>query len=414
MHVLMVSEYFPPHAKGGGELSALALAQALVRQKVKVSVLTSQFSGDKEQETLQGVTVYRRLSTGMNPDSLSTNFKRLFITSSIKSQLPQLIDTLKPDVLHALSITSMPGVAAVARKKRVPAIAHVNSPLAFDPKGTLLDNGKERTEPYTFGAYVASFMHSDSLGRMGNAWYLRYNPVFWTVQYRRWAAIRNSFSSFQHFFPISTAMQHWLHKYGVPQLKTTVLPNIVPVPALKTPKNRVPVLLYLGGYVRVKGLQVVLDALKNVKESYKLECVGNGNEKALLAMQAKQNGVSAHFHDFRSQEDEILRLQVSDVLLFPSLIPEGLGRVALIAMAAGKPVIASRIGGITDSVVDGKTGYLIEPGNVAAWKSAIRDLLTDKKKRESFGKAGRERFVKEFSEASIVKKALEAYHEVTA
>jgi hypothetical protein len=54
LHVLMVSEYFHPHGKGGGEMSALALAEALVGKGVKVSVLTSRFPKDKEKDSVNG------------------------------------------------------------------------------------------------------------------------------------------------------------------------------------------------------------------------------------------------------------------------------------------------------------------------------------------------------------------------
>jgi glycosyltransferase involved in cell wall biosynthesis len=302
----------------------------------------------------------------------------------------------------------MPGVAAVSRD--IPSIAHINSPLAFCPKGTLLDHGKERTEPYTFLSFIWSFMGKDN--GTEPAWYVRFNPVAWIVYYTRWAAIRDSFPSFTHFFPISTAMQRWLEKYGVAISKTTVLPNIVPVPATKEPKNKVLRLIYFGGYAPIKGLHILLDALKGVEESYELHCYGSGDNTQYQA-QAKKNAITARFNGWTAEPDALKALEASDILVFPSLVPEGLGRVALVAMAAGKPVIASRIGGITDSIVDGKTGYLVEPGNVAAWRKAIRDLLSNKKRREAFGKAGRERFTAEFNKESILKKALAAYKTVS-
>ena len=413
MHVLMVSEFFPPITHGGGETSALALAKALAKNGQRVSVLTSRAEGLPEKNVTEGVMVIRTLGTGKTSNSFAGNIKRLGITASIKKELPKLIDELKPDVLHALNITSMPGVAAVAREKGIPAVAHINSPLAFDPKGTLTDNGKERETPYSFGSFVASFLQSESTGRLANPWYLRYNPIAWCVFYRRWTQIRDSFAVFDHFFPISKTMQRWLMKYGVPIEKTTVVPNIVPIADAKQIKtNKIPHLFFDGGYAPLKGLPVVIDALRSISQKYELHAVGEGVNRATMKEQAKNAQVNVVFHGFVSESEHLAFVAKSDIVLFPSLVPEGLGRLVLIAMAAGKPVIASRIGGMTETVVEGRTGLLVEPGNVAAWRTAIRSLLSDAKKRKKLGMAGRERFEREYSAASIVKKVMSGYHQV--
>ncbi|MBI4151166.1 glycosyltransferase family 4 protein [Candidatus Woesearchaeota archaeon] len=414
MHILMVSEYFPPHEKGGGELSAFALAKALVKHGVTVSVLTSRFPDDEAQRTQEGVTVYARLVTGKTPDSLQDNLQRGRVTKDIMRELPKLIADIKPDIVHAMNITSMPGVAHVAQDIGIPAVAHINSPLAFDPKGTLLDNGKERQTPYTFGSFVSSFTRAKEVGRIKNKWFLRWNPVVWTVLYRRWNAIRDSFAAFTHFFPISTVMQEWLVKYGVPTVKTTVLYNIIPLDAFaheKTVMNKTPKLLYLGGYARYKGLPIIIEALQGIT-GYTLDCYGAGEEKAVMQAQATQAGVNAHFFDYMPPKDIPKLMASHDMLLFPSQVPEGLGRLAIEAMAGSKPVIASDIGGMRDTVVQGKTGLLVPPTDVAAWSSAIRELLSDAKKRKAFGVAGKKRAFALFSEESIFKTALAAYEKV--
>ncbi|MBI4145219.1 glycosyltransferase family 4 protein [Candidatus Woesearchaeota archaeon] len=411
MHVLMVSEYFPPHTMGGGELSAFALAKALVKRKTAVSVLTGYIPGDHVRETIAGVIVYRRLATG-NALTVLGNIERFRFTHSVRKELLKLIDEIQPDILHAMNVTSMPGVAAVAQRRGIPAVAHINSPLAFDPKATLLEDGKEATRPYTLLRFVRSFLTARELGRRGNAWYLKYNPLAWVIIYRRWSRIRDSFSEFDLFMPISTAMQRWLERYGVPTKKTVVIPNIIGTgtfPEASPPTNKTAKIVYLSGYSRMKGLHVVLDALKGVKGAYELHCSGIGDERASLEAQAMKNRVAAVFHGLMTEDNELKLLAGADLLVFPSLVPEGLGRVALAAMALSKPVVASRIGGITDTVVDNRTGLLVEPGNVEAWHSAINALVRDPRKRRAMGAAGKRRFNAGFTEEAIVHKALTAY-----
>lgn len=414
VHVLMVSEYFPPHAMGGGELSAFALARGLVKKKVQVSVLTSRFPGDSEEDILDGVRIYRRLKTGSGSGDISGNIGRLGFNSAVEKELPKLVESIKPDVVHAMNVTSLPGVSRVLGKG-LKAIAHINSPLAFCPKGTKLYKGNEYTKKCTFSHFVPCFVSSKELGRLSNRWYLKYNPVVWVVIYYRWTKIRNSLTKYQQYLPISTYMETWLHNYSVPDDKTQVLPNIIDLSAfskVKSKANRVPKILYLGGYVNMKGLHVVLDALKGITQKYELHCYGSGQEKGKLQELALKNGVKASLHDEVKQTDLPNLLAGSDLLVFPSLVPEAFGRVALEAMAAAKPVIASKIGGITDIVIDNKTGRLVEAGNVEQWNKAIVDLLKNSKKRAVMGRAGKARATKEFTEEKIVKTAIDAYRKV--
>ena len=79
------------------------------------------------------------------------------------------------------------------------------------------------------------------------------------------------------------------------------------------------------------------------------------------------------------------------VAVVPSVWPEPFGMVALEAMAAGRPVVASAVGGLADLVVDGATGILVPPGDAAALRSAIQQLLGDPLLRARMGAEGRRR-----------------------
>jgi glycosyltransferase involved in cell wall biosynthesis len=94
----------------------------------------------------------------------------------------------------------------------------------------------------------------------------------------------------------------------------------------------------------------------------------------------------------------------ADICVFPSVWPEPFGRVAVEAMTAGKPVIASRIGGLKDIVVDGKTGFLVKPGDADELAKKIDILLDNPKLRDSMGKNGRERAERFYDWNTIIKK----------
>jgi glycosyltransferase involved in cell wall biosynthesis len=79
-----------------------------------------------------------------------------------------------------------------------------------------------------------------------------------------------------------------------------------------------------------------------------------------------------------------------DVLVLPSLYEE-MGSILVEAMAAGLPVVASRVGGIPDVVVDGETGLLVPPGDADALAAALDELVGDPQRRERFASAARRR-----------------------
>ncbi|MDQ6670697.1 MAG: glycosyltransferase family 4 protein [Chloroflexota bacterium] len=97
----------------------------------------------------------------------------------------------------------------------------------------------------------------------------------------------------------------------------------------------------------------------------------------------------------------------------PSVGPEGLPSVVLEAMAAGRPVIASRIGGLPELVVDGETGLLVPPGDVAELASALQRLLADSELRTRLGQAARQRSA-EFRASAVVPRIEDVYCHVSA
>jgi glycosyltransferase involved in cell wall biosynthesis len=90
---------------------------------------------------------------------------------------------------------------------------------------------------------------------------------------------------------------------------------------------------------------------------------------------------------------------------------EGFGVVAAEAMAHGRPVVASAVGGLRDIVADGETGMLVPPGNIAALRSALERLLGDADLRRSMGAAARARVREHFSWDATTDATLAAYEE---
>jgi glycosyltransferase involved in cell wall biosynthesis len=101
----------------------------------------------------------------------------------------------------------------------------------------------------------------------------------------------------------------------------------------------------------------------------------------------------------------------AEVVWVPSLKPRGYN-VALEAMAAGKPVVASRLPGLTEIVQDAETGYLIPVGDKVSLARKTRLILDDPNVRLRMGEAGRRRARERFSLDSLVQTYVKLYHSV--
>jgi glycosyltransferase involved in cell wall biosynthesis len=111
------------------------------------------------------------------------------------------------------------------------------------------------------------------------------------------------------------------------------------------------------------------------------------------------------------QHDELQQLYARAAVVACPSRREGFGVACLEAMAHGRPVVATRVGGLLDLVVDGETGIVVPPRNPAALRSALERLLADPDLRRRLGTAGRDRARTQFSWEKVTDATLAAYAE---
>ena len=108
-----------------------------------------------------------------------------------------------------------------------------------------------------------------------------------------------------------------------------------------------------------------------------------------------------------SQDGKLAGLMAqSAICLVPSLWPEALGMTALEAMACGRPLVASRVGGLGEIFTHGREGFYVEPGDVAGLADRLQELLLDPEMGERLGRNGRELAQERYGWAGIVEKRL--------
>ena len=173
------------------------------------------------------------------------------------------------------------------------------------------------------------------------------------------------------------------------------------------------VILAAGALVPRKGIDVLIDAAGELASR---DCrpwiwvAGDGEQHADLLQRSRRLGLE-RLRFLGRRHDVPCLLAACDVFCMPSR-REGLGIAALEAMAAGRAVVASRVGGLGQAVVDGRTGLLVPPGDARALAAALERLLGDASLRAGLAAAGPEHVARNFSAHRMVEDYERVYRAV--
>lgn len=229
----------------------------------------------------------------------------------------------------------------------------------------------------------------------GDDGYLARDRLFWRIL-TKWVARRSTCVA-----PVSGELANIMLDLGLPQAKCHLAQFGVdtamfhPARRLRTPGKEVR-LLFVGSLIPRKGLHDLLEALDDPRlNEVRLIVVGEGALGPQLVAQSESLGVKDRTEWLGAVPPaEVARLmRSSDLLCLPSYM-EGRPNVVNEAMASALPVIATRIGGIPDMVVEGQTAFLHDPGNIEELREHIRTLVADSELSTKMGKAGHEFLIK--------------------
>ncbi|MBN1866652.1 glycosyltransferase family 4 protein [Candidatus Sumerlaeota bacterium] len=184
-----------------------------------------------------------------------------------------------------------------------------------------------------------------------------------------------------------------LIEYGYAADRVVYMPNPVDVEAIEPSYVESGYLLYAGNLNRQKGVRLLVEAMADHR-NLRLKVAGKGSEEGFeeeIRAVARSGGLeNVEFVGFRS--DEELRDLYRGALAFvmPAVWYENTPNAVIEAMAFGKPIVASRIGSMTELVEDGANGLLIEPGDARALSGAIGRLAADGARAARMGRRSRE------------------------
>lgn len=354
MKIAMVGQ-FPPHFGGVG-VHIHTLSKELVRQGHEVYVITYPH---KEIKDIDGIHVIG--TKGLNIPGV----RGLMFKINAKRALKELIEKEDIDIIHGHYLFPA-GAAAV----------EVGNELGI--KTYVTAHGSDMFELYKKQPYMRS-------------------------------PIKKVLKNADGIFAVSNALRHEIIATGVTGIanKTKLSWNSVDIEKFSNKENDSfkreyklsdkPIVLFIGNLIKRKNVDSLLEAKKISNSDYYLVIVGDGPLFKKLKKKAEEENIpDVIFTGSRNDVENII--PSCDVLVLPSF-SESFGLVLIEALACGKPVIGSNVGGITE-IITKDVGMLVNPNNVSSISGAIDELVNDEDLRYIYALNARNRAL-DFSRIDI-------------
>jgi sugar transferase (PEP-CTERM/EpsH1 system associated) len=298
---------------------------------------------------------------------------------SVPLRVARLCRDLAPDIVHTRNWGSIDGIIG-ARLARVPVVIHgEHGRDVSDPDGT---NRRRNRARRVLSAFVDRMVAvSDQLGR----WLIEDVGI----RARKVSVLENGVDAQKFMRRDNRAALRARHGYTDGDVVVGTVGRLDPV------KNQA-------------GLIEALSALRPAHPRLRVVIAGDGPEREILARQIESAHLGGTATLLGHRDDIPGVLSMLDIFVLPSL-GEGMCNTILEAMAAGLPVVATRVGGNPELVVEGVTGALVPARDTGALAAAISRYTTDEPLRHDHGFAGRQRVLKEFTLERMADRYLELY-----
>ena len=405
LNVCMVSPDFIPVWSGIGSYTVSLLEQ--ISEDVQVHLVTvdrkiptmQSSSRSASYETLEGlkekVHIY---SVSSARDTFAYHLK--FQLACLKT-LPALCKKEKIDIVHTNFPLMSDIFVKLLRKLDVPTLSTVQSTIDGQHKGVAeadIDiKSLERSDLANLLLYYPL--------RLCELFYVRTTPYFIAIS----KSIKNEVL---HYLKVDERRIHIIY-HGVNIMRFR--PKVEDCSAMQSYQNR-PTVLFTGRFVATKGIDTLVDAIPKVLEEFPdafFLFVGGGNYEPYRKL-LNEKKVSARNFSFRGYVDffEMPSLYAAASIYVAPTIYEPLGIRVLEAMSCGKPVVASKVGGIPEIIEDNKDGLLVAPHDVNALAEGLIRLLNDDSLSTSLGERARQKVLEKFSAEDMAVKTVSLYEKI--
>lgn len=351
MRIAILVKEFPPDIIGGTETQTRRMARELARRNHDVTVYTKAYGMDRADED-EPMKIVRVPNLGLSPFVSTLTF--VFVATVLLIR-----DAKQYDILQCMMIYPSGFVGwIVSRFRGVPYFAWI---------------------------------------RGGDFYFMKDNPI------KRWM-MQRIFIDTVVLVQAENIREDVQEEFPDAQLE--VLGNGVDVPDRMADGDAV---IFVGRLKEQKGVEYLVRAMEDFDS--RLLVVGNGPCRSELESLASSLNVNAEFVGEVPPEEVSRYLLKSKVFVLPAVAGEGLPNALLEAMAHGLPVISTDIAGIGNVIEDGKTGYVVEPGNSEVIQKRLHRLLDDGTHRAQMGQQARECVAETYSWDVIISTLLSYYEE---
>lgn len=345
----------------------------------------------------------------IQPDSLFQKIRLGFNGIYSKTSAQEFRHTLsdfQPDVVHIHNVFPLisPSIYTVLQQEQVPTVQTIHNFRWLCPNGLFYTQGNLCTRCANgniLPAIQLRCLHDNLSQSIAYALAVGASRAFgWLPSQRAMILTLNQFTA------------RLLKKHlAIPKRNISILGNFledIPFTKPREVNNR---FVYLGRLSPEKGIITLLEAARHFPQG-QFDIIGTGPSEAELKAYAASHSLSnVHFWGFLQGEERFRSLYGVAALLLPSVWHEQFPMVILEAFRMGVPVIATRMGGLPDIVLEGETGLLFDPGDANSLVTCLEKLCQASTLQQDLGQKARERFVNHYSENAYYPNLMQIYQQ---
>ncbi|MEC0369208.1 glycosyltransferase [Paenibacillus chibensis] len=371
MKVLLINKYF--YIKGGSETYFFGLKQML--EEHNHTVIEFSMKDERNEDSSYEGYFVSHIDYEQNGSLLAKmkNGLKLIHSKEAFSKLCRLIEDTRPDVAHVNLIYHQltPSVLLALKKYGIPVVLTSHDYKLICPNYKLFNNDQICTKCIG-GKYYNCFLgkcHKDSRS---------YSLLLTMEAY--FHKFRKTYQIADVIICPSDFMYNMLLESGFSKSKLTHIPNFVAQDFTSHDINlcaegKGDYFLYYGRLSKEKGLDLLLDSMKLLKDGNRLIIVGTGPEEGHLQERVRDERIAnVRFTGFKSGEELNRLIREAKATIIPSVWHEVFGLTIVESYQLGTPVIGSRVGGISELIEDQKSGYLFNGGDAGELAQAMQEL----------------------------------------
>jgi glycosyltransferase involved in cell wall biosynthesis len=310
---------------------------------------------------------------------------KLIHSAEAVRKMGQLIDKEKPDIVHCHNIYHQltPSIIGAAKRRRVPVVLTLHDYKTVCPVYLRLRDGHVCSSCLG-GKFANVIKHRCAEGSLGKSSLLYLEAVI--------QRLMRNYEKVDLVLAPSQFMADSVISNRFPKERVKLLYNGIDIAEISPSSSTGNYILYFGRLSQEKGIRTLCDAHSEMDASIELVVAGTGPVEGELRARYPRARFLGYVTGSVLQE----AIAGAAVVVVPSECYENCPMSVLEAMAHGKAVVGSRIGGIPELVAQGETGFLFEAGDVGELRGRVETLMRDGALREKLGKAGRARVTSRF------------------